>query len=124
MTVAATSGYAIGDVITGGTSGATATITAVTNSTTLAINYASKAFSNSETITGDGAGGGTASQQTTLPSSGTNFVPAGDAVSSGAIQPAFPDATPTYATTQIKLKIFQCILGMHDPLNNVTVENV
>ena len=33
-----------------------------------------------------GAGGGTASQQTTLPSSGTNFVPAGDAVSSGSIQ--------------------------------------
>ena len=124
LTVAATSGYAIGDVITGGTSGATATITAVTNSTTLAINYASKAFSNSETITGDGAGGGTASQQTTLPSSGTNFVPAGDAVSSGAIQPAFPDATPTYATTQRKVKIFHSNHGMHDPLNNVTVENV
>ena len=124
LTVASTSGYAIGDVITGGTSGATATITAVTNSTTLAINYASKAFSNSETITGDGAGGGTASQQTTLPSSGTNFVPAGDAVSSGAIQPAFPDATPTYATTQRKVKIFHSNHGMHDPLNNVTVENV
>ena len=124
LTVAATSGYAIGDVITGGTSAATATITAVTNSTTLALNNASKAFSNGETITGDGAGGGTASQQTTLPGSGTNFVPAGDAVSSGAIQDAFPDATPTYASTQRKVKISHSNHGMHDPLNNVTIENV
>ena len=124
LTVASTSGYAIGDVITGGTSAATATITAVTNSTTLALNNASKAFSNGETITGDGAGGGTASQQTTLPGSGTNFVPAGDAVSSGAIQVAFPDATPTYASTQRKVKISHSNHGMHDPLNNVTTENV
>ena len=84
ITLASTSGYAIGDELTGGTSSATATVTSITNSTTLVVNYDSKSFTNGETVTGDGAGGGTASQQTTVPGSGTNFVPLGDAVSSGA----------------------------------------
>ena len=123
LTVASTSGYAVGDVITGGTSGATAEITTVTNATTLALKYCSLDFQNSEAITGDGAGGGTNGQATTAASS-TAFTPTGDAVKTGSIQNSYPQSTPTFATTQRKVRVLHSNHGMHDVANNVTVSDV
>ena len=122
ITVTSTSGYAVGDQITGGTSSTTSTITTVTNATTLAVNYLSGAYTNGETITGDGAGGGTASQTTTIPGSGTNTVPAGDRVSSATVQAATQSGAPTYDTGNRKIRIAHSDHGMHDLDNNVIIE--
>ena len=122
ITVTSTSGYAVGDTITGGTSSTTSTIVTVTNATTLAVNYLSGAYTNGETITGDGAGGGTASQTTTIPGSGTNTVPSGDRVSSATVQAATQSGAPTYDTSNKKIRIAHSDHGMHDLDNNVIIE--
>tara|TARA_A200000113_G_scaffold38545_2_gene31461 strand:- start:7184 stop:14476 length:7293 start_codon:yes stop_codon:yes gene_type:complete len=123
LTVASTTNFGVGDNITGGTSNATATITAVTNATTLALNFVSDDFANSENITGDGAGAGVNTAATTAASSNA-FTPAGDQVESGLINPAEPSSTPTYTTGQRKVRIHHSNHGMHDVSNNVTIAGI
>ena len=64
LSVASSASFSVGETITGGTSSATAFVTSVPSSTSLAITIPSGTFSSSETITG-----GTSSASTT--SSGT-----------------------------------------------------
>jgi|TARA_R110002012_G_scaffold280377_1_gene468867 hypothetical protein len=61
MTVSSSSGFSIAETITGGTSGATASVTSLPSSTTIAITIPSGTFSSGETITG-----GTSSASTSL----------------------------------------------------------
>ena len=61
MTVAASGGFTVGETITGGTSSATASITSLPSSTSIAITIPSGTFSNGETLTG-----GTSAATTTL----------------------------------------------------------
>ena len=61
MTVGASGSFTVGETITGGTSGATASITSVTSSTVIAITIPSGTFVAAETITG-----GTSSATTTV----------------------------------------------------------
>lgn len=52
MTVAASGSFTVGETITGGTSSATASITSLPSSTSMAITIPSGTFSNGETLTG------------------------------------------------------------------------
>jgi hypothetical protein len=61
MTVAASGSFSVGETITGGTSGATASITSIRSSTAIDITVPEGTFSASETITG-----GTSSATTTV----------------------------------------------------------
>jgi|TARA_R100000030_G_scaffold91441_1_gene76542 hypothetical protein len=61
MTVAASGSFTVGETITGGTSSATASITSLPSSTSIAITIPSGTFSNGETLTG-----GTSAATTTL----------------------------------------------------------
>jgi hypothetical protein len=63
MTVAASGSFSVGETITGGTSGATASITSIRSSTAIDITVPEGTFSASETITG-----GTSSATTTVSS--------------------------------------------------------
>mgnify|MGYP003666431887 FL=1 len=56
MTVAASGAFSISETITGGTSGATASITSLPTSTSLALTIPSGTFSSGETITGGTSG--------------------------------------------------------------------
>ena len=56
MTVGATASFSVSETITGGTSGATASITSKPSSTSLAITVPSGTFSSGETITGGTSG--------------------------------------------------------------------
>lgn len=67
MSVAASANFAVGEVITGGTSGATCQITNIPNATSFAITLPTGTFSNGEVITG-----GTTGTATTL-SAAVNF---------------------------------------------------
>ena len=69
MTVAASGSFSVGETITGGTSGATASITSIRSSTAIDITVPEGTFSASETITG-----GTSSATTTV-SSAISLVP-------------------------------------------------
>ena len=69
MTVAASGSFSVGETITGGTSGATASITSLRSSTAIDITVPEGTFSASETITG-----GTSSATTTV-SSAVSLVP-------------------------------------------------
>tara|TARA_R100001086_G_scaffold88373_1_gene43234 strand:+ start:1607 stop:2509 length:903 start_codon:yes stop_codon:yes gene_type:complete len=69
MTVAASGSFSVGETITGGTSGATASITSIRSSTAIDITVPEGTFSASETITG-----GTSSATTTV-SSAVSLVP-------------------------------------------------
>ena len=123
LTVASTTNFGVGDNITGGTSNATAEITAVTNSTTLALRYVSDDFQNSEAITGDGAGAGSNTASTTAASSSA-FTPAGDAVVSSNVTNVYPSSTPTYGTDQRKIRVRHSNHCMHDVANNVQISGV
>ena len=123
LTVASTSNFGVGDTITGGTSNATAEITEVTSGTVLTLKFCSDDFSNSETITGDGAGAGSNTASTTAASSNA-FTPSGDQVESGVINPAEPNSTPTYSSSQRKIRVHHTNHAMHDVTNNVTIEDV
>jgi len=61
MTVAASGSFTVGETLTGGTSSATASITSLPSSTSIAITIPSGTFSNGETLTG-----GTSAATTTL----------------------------------------------------------
>jgi len=61
MTVGASGSFTVGETITGGTSSATASITSLPSSTSMAITIPSGTFSNGETLTG-----GTSAATTTL----------------------------------------------------------
>ena len=61
MTVGASGSFTVGETITGGTSAATASITSLPSSTSMAITIPSGTFSNGETLTG-----GTSAATTTL----------------------------------------------------------
>ena len=67
MSVAASANFAVGEVLTGGTSGATCQITNIPNATSFAITLPTGTFSNGEVITG-----GTTGTATTL-SAAVNF---------------------------------------------------
>ena len=69
MTVAASGSFSVGETITGGTSGATASITSIRSSTAIDITVPEGTFSATETITG-----GTSSATTTV-SSAVSLVP-------------------------------------------------
>ena len=95
LSVASSASFSVGETITGGTSSATASVTSVPSSTSLAITIPSGTFTSSETITG-----GTSSASTT--SSGT--VGFSDVISSIDILSAVVrqnDGTSTQTDTSI-----------------------
>ena len=95
LSVASSASFSVGETITGGTSSATASVTSIPSSTSLAITIPSGTFTSSETITG-----GTSSASTT--SSGT--VSFSDVISSIDILSAVVrqnDGTSTQTDTSI-----------------------
>ena len=95
LSVASSASFSVGETITGGTSSATASVTSIPSSTSLAITIPSGTFTSSETITG-----GTSSASTT--SSGT--VGFSDVISSIDILSAVVrqnDGTSTQTDTSI-----------------------
>ena len=122
MTVTSASGdFTVGETITGNTAAApTAEVITWTagggGAGTLTLKYVSTNFTaSSETITG-----GTSAKTATV-----NVITySGDATSGGTatVQPAFPNTTPTYTTSQRKIKIYHSNHCMHSTSNNVTIE--
>lgn len=118
MVVASASGdFAPGEIITGGTSNATAeVVTWTSNTNTLTLRYISTEFtagSPGETITG-----GTSTYTGTV----TSITYSGDcATSSSAIADAFVATTPTYATSERRIQVRHYNHGMNDTDNNVTI---
>ena len=118
VVTSASADFTVGETITGNSSTApTAEVVSWTAGTnTLTLKYVSSAFTAStETITG-----GTSSTTATV----SSISYAGDAVESTAIQPSFPTGTPTYATTQRKIRVYHSNHCMHSASNNVIVEGV
>ena len=106
--------YSVGDTVTGATSGATAEVVSDDggDTGTIVFRYVSKAFTAGETLEGDGTAGNVAFSAVTY---------SGDAVESSTISNAFPDATPTYSTSQRKVKVLHSNHCMHSTANNVKI---
>ena len=121
MVVASASGdFTVGEVITGGSSNATAEVVSWNSGTnTLTLNFVSTEFtagSPGETITG-----GLSTSTATV----TSITYSGDvATSSSAIADAFVATTPTYATTERRVRVQHYNHGMNDTDNNVIIDGV
>tara|TARA_B100000073_G_scaffold238671_1_gene199793 strand:- start:549 stop:2738 length:2190 start_codon:yes stop_codon:yes gene_type:complete len=98
-----------GDVVTGGTSGATGEVVSFDSGTnTLVLNYVTKNFTATESVTEPGGGTATAS----------SIVYTGDSIGN------FLTAAPTYAQDEKEVLIYHRNHGMHNRTNNVRVEGV
>ena len=117
MVVTGASGdFTVGETITGNSSDApTAEVVTWTSSTnTLTLRYVSTDFTvSTETITG-----GTSTTTATV----STVTYAGDVVESSAVSDAYPSSTPTYTSSQRKVRILHPNHGMHDLDNNVVLE--
>ena len=117
MVVTGASGdFTVGETITGNSATAptaeVVTWTAGTN--TLTLKFVSSVFTPStETITGGGS---------SVTATVSSITYAGDAVESSTIADAFVSTTPTYATTQRKIRVLHSNHCMHSTSNNVTIE--
>ena len=120
MNVTSASGdFTVGETITGNSSGAPTAevVTWNAGTNTLTLKFVSDDFATtSEQITGGDSG--------TTATVGSTFTPTGDAVETGAISNAFVSTTPTYTTSQRKIRVSHSNHGMHDTDNNVTISNV
>ena len=118
MVVSGASGdFVVGETITGNSSTApTAEVVTWTSGTnTLTLRYVSTDFTAStETVTG--AGGTTATV--------SSVTYAGDVIEGGAVSDAFVNTTPTYTTSQRKVRMLHHNHGMHDTDNNVIITDV
>ena len=121
MVIASASGdFTVGEVITGGTSGATAEVVSWTSSTnTLTLNFVSTEFTAGSP--GEQISGSISTNTATV----TSITYSGDvATSSSAIADAFVATTPTYATTERRIQVQHFNHGMNDTDNNVIIEGV
>ena len=102
--------FEVGDVITGSSSGATATITAYDSATTtITANYVDKQFSvANDTLSEPGGVSGTISSASY---SGDSYV-------------AYPASQPTVRTIDKKIFVYHPNHGMHNRSNNVEIKNV
>ena len=105
--------WAVGEVVTGGTSGSTAEVVEVVSATSVKFKYVSNDFTNTETLTG------TSGVTATYATSGSTYT--GDAVESSVVSNSYVTVTPTFATGQKKVRVYHDNHGMHDPDNNVTI---
>ena len=119
MVVSGASGdFTVGETISGNSSttptAEVVTLTAGTN--TLTLRYVSTDFTAStETITG-----GTSTTTATV----SSVTYAGDVVEGGAVSDAFVSTSPTYTTTQRKVRVSHSSHCMHDLDNNVVITGV
>ena len=121
MVIASASGdFTVGEVITGGTSGATAEVVSWTSGTnTLTLNFVSTEFTAGSP--GEQISGSISTNTATV----TSITYSGDvATSSSAIADAFVATTPTYATTERRIRVQHFNHGMNDTDNNVIIEGV
>ena len=122
MTVSSASGdFTVGETITGNSASApTAEVVSWTDNGggngSLTLKYVSTTF----TTTTEQISGGTSGKTATVAS----ISYAGDNVSSGTVQDAFPSSTPTYTTSQRRVTVQHSHHGMHDTDNNVVIEGV
>jgi hypothetical protein len=102
--------FEVGDVITGSSSGATATVTAYNSgTTTLSVNYVDKAFDvSNDTLTEPGGVSATISS----------------ASYSGDSYTGYPISQPTVRAGDKKVIVYQPNHGMHNRANNVEIKNV
>ena len=102
--------FEVGDVITGSSSGATATVTAYNSGTsTITANYVSKAFDvGNDTLSEPGGVSGTISS----------------ASYSGDSYTGYPVSQPTVRAGDKKIIVYQPNHGMHNRANNVELKNV
>ncbi len=119
MTVTGASGdFTVGETITGN-SATTPTAEVVTwtpGSNTLTLKYVSTDYTAStETITG-----GTSSVTATV----NAITYSGDVIETGAVSDAYPSTSPTYTSSQRRIKVFHSNHGMHDNDNNVTLTGI
>ena len=119
MVVSGASGdFTVGETITGNSATApTAEVVTWTSGTnTLTLRYVSTDFTAStETITG-----GTSTVTATV----SSITYAGDAVEGGAVSDSFPTATPTFSSSQRKVRIAHSNHCMHSASNNVIITGV
>ena len=119
MVVSGASGdFTVGETITGNSSTApTAEVVTWTSGTnTLTLKFVSTDFTPStETITGGGS-------TTTATVSSVTY--SGDAIESSAVSDSYPSTTPTYTTSQRKVRVSHSNHGMHDLDNNVIIEGI
>jgi len=117
MVVTGASGdFTVGETITGNSSTAPTAevVTWTTGTNTLTLKYVSSAFTpSSETITG-----GTSTKTATV----SSITYSGDAVESAAIAASYPTGTPTYSTSQRKIRVYHSNHCMHSASNNVIIE--
>ena len=121
MVVGSPSGdFTVGEIITGGTSGATAEVVGWDNGTsTLTLSYVSTEFTAGSP--GEQIVGGTSTYNATV----TSITYSGDvATSSSALADAFVATTPTYATSERRIRVEHFNHGMNDTDNNVIIEGV
>ena len=120
MVVTGPSGdFTVGETITGNSADAPTAevVTWDSGTNTLTLRYVSTDFTTSpaETITG-----GDSSVTATV----STVTYSGDAVESSAISDSYPTATPTYASTQRKVRVYHSNHCMHSTANNVKIEGV
>ena len=119
MVVTGASGdFTVGETITGNSTDAPTAevVTWDSGTNTLTLRYVSTDFTvSTETVTG-----GESSVTATV----STVTYAGDAVESSAISDAFPSSTPTYTTSQRRVRITHSSHCMHDLDNNVIITGV
>ena len=115
----ATGDFIVGETVTGNSADAPTAevVTWVSGTNTLTLKYVSTDFDTTtpETITGS---------QSNVSASLATASYAGDAVESSAISDAFVASTPTYTTSQRKVRVQHSNHGMNDLDNNVEISGV
>ena len=120
LTSAGVSGTVVaGDTVTGDTSGETAVVITYNSSAsppTIEVETVSGDFTAQESLT---LTNGTATLNAT-----TDPTYSGDSVSGGSVQSTYPNAVPTYASSNRRITVLHSNHGMHDASNNVTITGV
>jgi len=118
----ATGDFIVGETVTGDSAAApTGEVVSWDSGTnTLELRYVSTNFDDvtPETITGS------ESAKTASISTSTAPVYSGDAVEASAVSDAFPETSPTFTTTQRRVRIIHTNHGMHSLNNNVSISGV
>ena len=118
----ATGDFIVGETITGDSAAAPTAevVTWDSGTNTLTLRYVSTNFDDTtpETITGS------ESAKTASISTVVAPVYSGDAVESSAVSDAFPNTTPTYTTSQRKIRMIHTNHCMHSLSNNVSIAGV
>ena len=120
MVVSGASGdFTVGETITGNSAGAPTAevVTWTAGSNTLTLSFVSTDFitSPAETITGG-------SSSVTATVSSVSY--SGDAIEASAVSDGYPTATPTYSTSQRKVRVAHSNHCMHSSANNVVISGI